>query len=251
MNLENKKTALDDDAAIYHQRPDEEVRKPLRERLEGMTRKEKFHYLWEYYALKVGIILAVTALLGYALYQTFRPKPDVVAQMAIVDCPWDMEIIENYNEDLISRLGLDKKKETVQINHNYRSDSTADNTAISTFLFANTLDLLLSSREDILRYAENGVFYSLDDLPEDIRAVLTEEDYLRAAYRNEHGDGDGAEHIYAIRLDNSEFVKTLTPEGYQVTGMYVGIHPCTKERVDRSFDILRIMFGLPIPEKTE
>ncbi|MBO4627437.1 MAG: hypothetical protein J5645_05640 [Lachnospiraceae bacterium] len=251
MNLENKKTALDDDAAIYHQQAEEDGRKPLKERLAGMTRKEKFRYLWDYYALKVGIILAVTALLGYALYQTFRPKPDVVAQMVIVDCPWDMEVMEDYTEELKSKLGLDIKKETVQINHNYRSDSTADSTAISTFLFANTLDLLVSSQEDILRYAENGVFYSLDDLPEDIRAVLTEEDFLRAAYRNEHGDGDGAVHIYAIRLDNSEFVKSLTPEGYQVTGMYMGIHPCTKERVDRSFDIIRIMFGLPIPEKTE
>ena len=68
MNLENKTTALDDDAAIYQHTEATETAKSLRQKLSEMTFKEKVRYLLDYYGLKALIVLAVLVFLGYTLW---------------------------------------------------------------------------------------------------------------------------------------------------------------------------------------
>ncbi len=78
--------------------------------------------------------------------------------------------------------------------------------------------------------------------------MIPEEDCLRCAYRNENGDGDGADHIYAIRIDSSAFVQKVSATGYTAADYYLGIHPCSEARLACCFNILRIIYGLPLPE---
>ena len=249
MNLENKTTALDDDAAIYQHTEATETAKSLRQKLSEMTFKEKVRYLLDYYGLKALIVLAVLVFLGYTLWAMLRPKPETVAQIAIIDNPWDTSLLDDYQEELIEKLKLDTKKQELPLGYSYRSSNLSDGTALSTFLFANNLDILISSKAEISRYAENGVFYPLEDnLPADLKAVISEEDCLRCAYRNENGDGDGAEHVYAIRIDSSAFVQKVSATGYTAADYYLGIHPCSEARLACCFNILRIIYGLPLPE---
>ena len=184
MNLENKTTALDDDAAIYQHTEATETAKSLRQKLSEMTFKEKVRYLLDYYGLKALIVLAVLIFLGYTLWAMLRPKPETVAQIAIIDNPWDTALLDDYQEELIEKLKLDTKKQELPLGYSYRSSNLSDGTALSTFLFANNLDILISSKDEISRYAENGVFYPLEDnLPADLKAVISEEDCLRRGRR--------------------------------------------------------------------
>ncbi len=152
MNLENKTTALDDDAAIYQHT---EATETANEKLSEMTFKEKVRYLFDYYGLKALIVLAVLVFLGYTLWAMLRPKPETVAQIAIIDNPWDTSLLDDYQEELIEKLKLDTKKQELPLGYSYRSSNLSDGTALSTFLFANNLDILISSKDDIVINAYN------------------------------------------------------------------------------------------------
>lgn len=247
MNIENKKTALDDDAAIYQRIEETESAKSERQKFSEMDLKGKYRYFMDYYALKVLIGFLIALLVGYIVYVAVRPKPDTVAQIVVVDSPWAKYTLDSYRETLEKDLGLTPEKEEILLNSSYQSANSSDITAISTFLFANTLDIIISTRPEALRYAENAVFLPLEEkLPADLLAVIPEEDYLQCERTDE--ESDGKTHVYAIRVNNTAFGKYVTPEGYNPPEMYLGIHPCSDERVELSFNILRVMYGLPIPE---
>lgn len=247
MNIENKKTALDDDAAIYQRVEEASSSKTEREKFRELSFKGKVRYFMDYYALKVALVLFFGGLIIYGLYTMLKPKPTTMVQAAIIDSPWIASEIEAYSEKLPEALGLDPKKETAAILTGYLSENTNDGAAIATFVFAGNLDIIISPLKQTNQYIENGVFYALDDtLPEDLRSVIPEADFVRGTIR----DHDQGEHIYAIRITDTAFAKAVNPNGYPIGDMYLGIHPCSEERVAEAFEMLRVMYGLPIQGKS-
>jgi len=247
MNIENKKTALDDDAAIYQRIEATETAKTEREKLSEMTFREKARYLLDYYGLKVLIIVAAVIFLSYFLYTVLKPKPDTVSQIVIVDCPWSNDTIQEYGDTIAETLALDPKKEALTILTQYTSTRMNDKTSISTFLFAGDLDIIIASRDEIETYATGGVFVNLDDsLPEDLRKAIGEDNLLLSTYQDENGTD--LTHHYSIRIDNSAFVQSVTPDGKTLYDICLGIHPCSEKRLKTAYNVLRVMYGLPIPD---
>lgn len=81
MNLKNKKTVLNDDAALYSHREDVSEK----EKWENMNRKEKWRYFFDYYLGKIVIILIVLASVGSILYTMLKPRPETVLSVAVVN----------------------------------------------------------------------------------------------------------------------------------------------------------------------
>ena len=81
MNLKNKKTVLNDDAALYSHKEDVSEK----EKWSTMSNKERWQYFADYYLAKIVVSIIVIAVVGSILHTMLTPKPEVVFSVAIVN----------------------------------------------------------------------------------------------------------------------------------------------------------------------
>ena len=244
MNIEDKKTALDDDAAIYQGLQSQESAKSERQKLSELSFKGKMRYLWDYYALKALIVLLVGALIGSMIYYIVRPRPETVAEFAVVDSPWLETGYENYSKRMLEKLGLNGKKSEVVFSYGYQSSNYTDGMSLTTHLFAGEIDSIIAPEASIRQYMENGLFITLDELPEDIREAARKCTTLST---DKVEEGEGVKE-YVFSLKGTAFEQFMDPTGQSLVEMYIGF--CSKvqpERKEALYTIVREMLGLPTP----
>ena len=168
-------------------------------------------------------------------------------------------MVNAYRDKLPKLLGKDPKKYEVSVVNNLESGNVNDGTAISTYIFADNLDIMIAPTDVIERYATGGVLADLSEwLPADILAAIPEEDRLLSEVK---GLSEG-QHYVAFRINNSLMSRTCIPpkedenikdeEYYALPyDMYLAIHPANKDRLPDVYDVIRQFLGLPIPERQE
>ncbi|MBR6019388.1 MAG: hypothetical protein IK055_04125 [Lachnospiraceae bacterium] len=239
MNIENKQTALDDDAAIYQHLESESSAKSEREKLSELSFKGKMRYLWDYYALKAFLVLLFGGLIVAIIYNFFKPRPDTIAEITVIDSPWSSTAFENYSEYLLKELGLDTVGSEIPISGGYHSGSVEDSTTVATRLYASDIDIMIAPKDVILSYAENGTFYPLDILPDYLATAVSKLDLIGTSL----GPDDGM-HYYAFGITGTALGKFVDSEGAATYEMYVAIcRTSRQERRDKLFGILNIMIG--------
>lgn len=242
MEIEHKKTTLEDNAAIYQKGEEREESKSTKQKWKELDTKGKWSFFVDYYLFKLILIVAAAALLGSLLYTTLKPRPDEQLYVIMLDNILDLEGTEDYFEKAIEGIGYDPDKNRIMLNDSLSSQSASDLSNISTYAFAGTLDVLIAPETALQNYAKSSLLAPLEELPADILAAIPEED--RFYYTNEK---TGELHFYGVRLDDTEFYKTLNKQGYDRS--YTFSITQTGEYMDNAVKLLRYMLGLPATEE--
>jgi hypothetical protein len=175
-----KKTALDDNASIYQPKKEQTEREKLR----GMTSKERFDYLWEYYRKPAFVILAVLVFFIYFIYTIVRPTVTTVFSAALIDSTISSEALDDCEKDFASYLRIDSKKENVLLNSDYYlkagdSNSMSMQSSLVAHLAAKEIDVIIAPESSFQSYVKQDMFVNLSDwMPTDLCNSLSDSFFI-------------------------------------------------------------------------
>lgn len=238
MEIDHKKTALDDDAAIYKKLEDREETKNTWQKWKELDARGKWNFFVDYYLLKLVFTLAAGGLLVALLYTTLKPRPDEQLYVIMLDNILDLQGTEEYFASALVGIGYDPEDDRIMLNDALSSQSAADLSNLSTYAAAGTMDVLIAPETALQTYAKASLLAPLDDLPEDILSAVPKED--RFYYTN---DESGELTFYGVRLDNTEFYKSLNKQNYDRS--YTFTICLTGENTENAIRLLRYMLSLP------
>ncbi len=240
-DIDQKKTMLEDDASIYQKREEREESKSVKEKWSQLDAKGKWHFFVDYYLLKLLLVLFFGGIIISLLYTTFKHKPEELSYIALLDSKLNSVAVEEFFETAVVDMGLDPKDYTIFCNSSLASGTAGDGTTISTYMFAGTIDFFIAPADALATYYNAKTLLALDlELPADIKASLTEEDYFYAV-----SPVDNQSHIFGICLDGTPFMeKTNLYES--TTTYYLAVTVNGANVLDGDcWRVIRYILGLP------
>lgn len=254
-NLDGKKTQLDDDAEIYKVGAERSDNKSAGQHWKELDTKGKWQYFANYYLVYVVAILAGVFFLAYILYSALRPKPKELGYIVILDCELNTNKADAYFQNVTKELGYTTKEATITLNTGLSSAQhmIADTQALSTYFFAGTVDVLITKKEIIGRYAQIDILYDIRDiLPDDIKAALKEEDYFTYHFVPDvHAAADAVERdiVVGICIDGLPFIEETKYVDGATNYVWSFVRSGDGVKTGDSFRILRSLLGLPQVEQ--
>lgn len=232
MNIEYKKTALDDDSILYQKRGDSVSQKNLK----ALSSKEKFQYFKDYYLLKIIVVLAIVIGIGHMCYTMIFNRMETVLGIGVLGGAYIPEAAA-MEEKLQDILQIEDKHQFVSVG-NYDLNESAQTMAFAARLSNHDLDIILCDEENFERQCEFDHFYPLDE-------VLTPELLSRFEDRLIMGEvaiqdelGNIIDHkekkAYGIDVSNAPFYKEFG--AYSETAIIA--FPVSTERIDRIYEFL-------------
>ncbi len=200
MDLNGKKTVLNDESTIYKQK--EELSE--KEKIKRMTWLERLDYFRTYYLVKVIVVLISVCVIGSILYTALSPKPDRVISVAVIDNAIPLEKTIELQEKFETFMELDEKtQETWFEGYDFEYEQKK---ALQKFVLYNAsgdLDITIMPQSVFEKFAPLGHFAEItESLPTDLYMELS--DYL-VECKQEGDDGnliEGSETVYGICLDS-------------------------------------------------
>lgn len=169
MNIEHKKTTLDDDAILYQKRDDSFARKDL----SGFSRAEKLTYFKDYYLKKllIGAVFLIAAI--YFIYSlTFARKESVFSAVFLNQSY--ISDLDGINAALTDYLIDDSKNQYVGAS-NFDLDQYQEQMAYITQMSTGTIDLVVCPKDYFKDGSAQGLFMDLEEfLPSDLYETLKE-----------------------------------------------------------------------------
>ena len=169
MNIEHKKTALDDSASIYSRNRDA----ANKENIKNLTPKQKVKYFIDYYSKTVAVIVIIIIGIISLLNETVFNRSTCVLSIACIndiqigDSDAAIAALEDY-------LVIENKNDYSAISY-YSTDDPNMNMAYIAHIAAGSVDLVLCSEEYFLNGCEQGMFADLSTfLSEEQYAILTD-----------------------------------------------------------------------------
>lgn len=179
VNLQGKKTSLDEDASIYRRRQDD---MPEKERFKQMSGKEKREHFKTYYIPTLLIVLAVAAIVFYIVWVDFINKSHIYLHCAILNESIPDGALTELSDKFTESLNMDSGKNETSFYLYYTNtdaalkmgaDAGRDLSEISSRLLASSLDCMIASENDVRdSYMKNGFILDLNEL-------LTKEELTR------------------------------------------------------------------------
>lgn len=154
LNVDNKKSVLDDDASLYTKREEYQEKKSMLGRFNELHGEEKKQFFKDY-MLKPLIIGGIVVLfLVYSIISTIVNRKTVTFNFAVVqDTYMDNEAMEAELNKLHDSWGLDKHH-VVDYNLGYRINNNATNSTFLTQLEAGTIDAVIGRASELSMYGE-------------------------------------------------------------------------------------------------
>lgn len=175
MNLKNKKTVLNDDAAIY--KHNENVGE--KEKWQNMSKGQRWDYFKDYYLAKIVIIFIVLAVVGSIIHTMLTPKPDRVLSVAIINDYQYQQTYEKLQEDMNRVLDIDEETQQTVFDTGY-AFGVGDYQSWQKFTMYNAvgdLDVVIMPQSIFVECAQGGCFSPVTELlPSDLYMSLS--DYL-------------------------------------------------------------------------
>lgn len=236
MNLKNKKTVLNDDAALYSHKEDVSEK----EKWQNMNKKERWQYFADYYLARIVVTVIVAAVLISILYTMLSPKPDVVLSVAIVNDSVAADTYDNLQQKFEEHLGIDPETQQTLFDTAY-SFSSIDYESWQKFSMYNMvgdLDVTIMPLSVFEEYAPGGYFSAISQhLPSDLYRDLSE--YM---LETKQKDDDGnlipdSETVFGINLGS-----TWVYEGQERTEPMVLAINAAPEHVENIEKFLRFLF---------
>lgn len=119
MNLKNKKTVLNDDAALYSHKEDVSEK----EKWQTMSNKERWQYFVDYYLGKIAAVVIILAVVGSILHTMLTPKPEVVLSVAVVNDAANQAVYDNLQTKFQEVISMDAEKEQTVFDTGYSFNS--------------------------------------------------------------------------------------------------------------------------------
>lgn len=235
MNLKNKKTVLNDDAALYSHKEDISEK----EKWSTMSANERWQYFVDYYLAKIVATVIVIAVVGSILHTILTPKPDNVFSVAIINDGASINLYENLQKKFNEYLALDEENQETRFDTGY-SFAMGDYQSWQKFSMYNVvgdLDVSIMPQSVFEEYAPGEYFSPVAGmLPTDLYMSLS--DYmLETKLRDDDGNLlEGSETVFGILLDTTWLYKDT--EYAEPMVLVINLAPSNKENVEKFLHFL-------------
>lgn len=211
MNIEYKKTALDDNASIYDHSTDNKTEK---EKLSEMNFKQKLEYFKNYYLAKTLGIIAIVAILFSVFYSIFSKGKEEILYVAVIDGTLAEEQTDTFMADFKEKIGFDEETQSIMIDDNFYFGNSMDYTYLqrfSTYCAVGQIDITVMPRSQFENYAANGFFSEVAEvLPTDLQVKLLNQ-MVEASLVDETGAViEGSSKVYGIKISELPLYKGLS-----------------------------------------
>lgn len=168
MNINFKKTKLDDDALMYQKSKDSVTKEDIK----NLSFKEKVQYFKDYYAKKVLVIILIIAAVCAVLNTTvFNPSTSILSVIFLNECM--IEKTEELQDSLEEYIGIENKNDYISV-ETFNTDDYQMNMAYMTRLGAGSADIIICSYDDFTEQAARGAFADLSTvLPKELYDSLS------------------------------------------------------------------------------
>lgn len=236
MNIENKKTVLNDEASIYTRT--EEVSE--KEKWKSLHGRKRWEYFKSYYLMKLVLILLAVGFVGSLIYSILSPKPDMVFYMAIINSAMDREQMGQVQPEFEGRISLDPEtQETVFDDGYYFYEREYESIQkFATYNATGQIDVSVMPLSVFEKYGPAGYFARVaDKLPTDLYLELS--DYLVECGRFDDNGVivEGSEAVYGIRIDG-----TWLYEGMELREPVILTIQNASENEENVIEFLRYLF---------
>jgi len=235
MIIKNKKTALNDDAALYNRQESTSEK----EKWQSMSGKRRLRYFLDYYLGRILAVTLVLAVVGSILYTMLSPKPESVFSVAVINDSENQLYYDALQVQLNELLEVDEEtEETIFDTGYYFSD--VEYQSFQKFSIYNTVGDLdvsifpLSVFEEyapgehfspVAEYLSSGLYSSLSEYwveskVQDIKGTLV----------------DGTETVYGIDLSDTWFYQTCPSKEPMI--LIINLAPKNSENIEAFLNLL-------------
>lgn len=200
MDISEKKTTLDDSAAIYQRREEKSDRAKWKE-LKGF--QAKWEHFKAYYLLKTFILVCVLGFVGYAVYEMLAPEPERMLYAAALDMVIMDSEVEALKEGFGEYISLDEETQEILIDNTIMVSNAADSTSaqkFTTHVLVGEIDIIIARESVLKQYAGFCLRPLSEQLPADLYEAFSEQ-YCFASPENEDGS-KGEEAPYGIYISD-------------------------------------------------
>ena len=207
MNIKNKKTVLNDDAALYNRKESASEK----EKWQSMSGKRRLRYFLDYYLGRILAVTLVLAVVGSILYTMLSPKPESVFSVGVINDSANQLYYDALQAQLNELLGVDNETEETVFDTGYYFDNT-EYQSFQKFSIYNTvgdLDVSIFPLSKFKEYAPAEHFSPVAEyLSSGLYSSLSE--YLvESKVQDIQGNIlDGTETVYGIDLSGTWFYQT-------------------------------------------
>lgn len=221
-----KETRLKEDAAIYSKRQDNKSEK---EKWSNLSSHEKVQYFKDYYLKFVIAGALILAFIIWFLYSIFKPKPETMLTVTLINSTMTDEASEALSSQLSSYLDIDTEKEEIFIDTSlYLDDENPSEATMASeqkmvaYAFSGELDIIIAQEDVFERYAKQGYFINLAEaLPSNLYSQFNDTFYMTRA------EDDTEDIPYGISIAGYERFENL--ESY-IQNPVIGIMANTKHK---------------------
>lgn len=176
----------------------EEIREQQKKALQGMTRKEKLSYFWDYYKVHTLVAVVVVFLAVLFIYQYVTNK-DYGFYAAVINADLtDLPQTNPWGSEFEDYAGIDTEKYQAYIDTSFAlSDTDSTQYSLSStekllaMLQTGMVDVIVADTETFETYAQNQYFMNLAEaLPEDVYARYEDCLYYTDTATFDMGDDD-------------------------------------------------------------
>lgn len=169
MNIEHKKTVLEDDAKMYRKDKD----KITKEELKNLPPKQKWQYFRDYYLKFVIVIIIALIAVGTIINTTIlNPQTTVMSLATINEC--QIYETEEPIQKLTEYLEVTDKNSNVNIGY-YNLDDYQMNMAYVTHAATGGIDLVICPKDYFTQGSRQGMFLDLSEfLPAEMYEALSD-----------------------------------------------------------------------------
>lgn len=204
MNLENKKTVLDDNASIYDHSTDKLSDK---EKFKQLNKKQRWQQFKDYYLAKIVIGIIAAVLLVSFGYSVFKEKPKAVIHVAVSDGAMPMDVIERVTAEFGEQVITDPKKQEIIIDNSYSFNSNFYNSleAYGVLHAVGELHVSIMPKTVFEGLAMVGYFRNIDESGVSREFVDSISDLLVYVPRNDESGVtiEGSEAPYGVIISDS------------------------------------------------
>lgn len=235
MDVENKKTALNDEASIYHHR--EETTE--KEKWSSLHGRKRWEYFKSYYLLKLVVAVICVAVAGSLLYTVFSPKPEDVFYAAIIDGSMTVEQAERAAAEFGQLISLDEETEKMTFDRDYYFETSGYESLqkFATYNAVGQIDITIMPLSVFEKYGPGGYFQQLSEvLPTDLYLELSP--YMVECQIKDR-DGvliENSASMYGIRIEESFLYAGLQPKEPIVAAIN-----CNDKNLERVVEFLRYL----------
>jgi len=214
MDIETKKTALEDEAGIYQKRKSSYSKEDIK----TLTLKEKLIYFRDYYLLKTILVVGVLVAAVVLIYDIFLTPSKTIYNVVFTDT-CRIEKTDVMSKNLEEFILPEDDPNLVNVS-SYDLDNYQVSMSFSTQLLAGAIDSIVCSHDSFVSFSQSGYYVDLEDYLPDETLALVKDRLLYASTVDLDNDGtiikEYEPRAYGIDISDCKAFRELNSTAEQV-----------------------------------